>query len=100
MQSTGYMRQVTQALHAIAEQLAAKEIDIAPQQFLHRETIKRSMSKMNKHDMVFDEVNREGLAVEEETKRGAMGVTRKSRRGTNADSEDDEDDFFDALDHF
>ena len=48
MQSTGYMRQVTQALHAIAEQLAAKEIDIAPQQFLNRETIKRSMSKMNR----------------------------------------------------
>ena len=58
------------------------------------------MSKMNRPDMVFDDVSPSGAATEEESK-VVLGASRKSRKGTNAfDSDDDEDDFFDALDHF
>ena len=39
------MRQVTQALNKIAEQLAEKEIEIDPRAFVHRETITRTVNK-------------------------------------------------------
>ena len=45
VKTTDYMRQVTQALNKIAEQLAEKEIEIDPRAFVHRETITRTISK-------------------------------------------------------
>ena len=44
------MRQVTQALHEIAEKLATKEIELNPKDFVQRETISRGMNKMNSSD--------------------------------------------------
>lgn len=41
-----YLRQVTQALHQIAEKLAEKEIQIDPKNFVSRETISRNI-RMN-----------------------------------------------------
>lgn len=41
--SISYLRQVTQALHQIAEKLAEKEINIDPRNFVSRETISRNI---------------------------------------------------------
>ena len=45
LQSASYLRQVTQALHQVAENLATQEIDINPKGFVGRETIQRSQKK-------------------------------------------------------
>jgi len=60
IQSTSYLRQVTQALHTIAEQLAANEMEIDPAAFVRRETVLRSMRKLNveqSHDMFYSFVD-------------------------------------------
>ena len=110
---------MTQALHAIAEQLAAKEMEIAPKEFIHRETIHRSRSKFVKnrdsaeifHDIDEQMVERQSSSDEEETKgqnadafvaaAATMGSRPRHAASIKGNLDDDDDeDFFDALDTF
>ena len=45
IETTKYLRSVTQALHKIAEELATREIEIDPKEFVRRETITRNINK-------------------------------------------------------
>ena len=58
---------MTQALHEIAEKLAAKEIEINPKEFVNRETISRGLNKLNGSVRNADQSDNTYLSLKEES---------------------------------